>query len=290
MYRVSQIASDADSALGSRVPLMSSFVPEHSSLVYPEDDDFIMMVGEPIELTRVSRIVVAKWDGFYADALRITCGRAFPDVPIEICRSGRAALQALRQRPADFLLLGLSFADIDGIDILEANAREGLARRIFIVSSRKDDHTLRALRLARFDGFLDPIEEGESALVQALRQVADGRGYISAALCRRFVERRAESALTQRLSFAELMVFSLIGDGTDDAEAAQQLALSTTTVQSHRRNLMRKLEVATSARLVREAVRLGVVRIGPDGDVVRPGFERMFAEWRARKGVKPDPA
>jgi hypothetical protein len=49
---------------------------------------------------------------------------------------------------------------------------------------------------------------------------------------------------------------------------------------------MHKLGIATSAKLVREAVRLGVVRIKPDGEVVRPGFEQLQAERDARKGAR----
>lgn len=260
--------------------------PPRSPLIYAQDEDFLTLVGEPIELTPTSRIVVAKADGFYAEALRATCAQAFPKTEAEVCRSGGALLTALRQRPTDLAVIGLTFADLDGIDVLDANAREHWVRRVFIVSSRKDEHTLSALRTARFDGFFDPIEEGGTALVPALQQVASGRGYISPALCRRWVERRASGALTRRLTLAERLVFSVIGDGSDDREAAERLGLRKATVQSYRRNVMHKLDVATSAKLVTEAVRLGVVRISPDGEIVRPGFERLLAEWRAKRASR----
>ena len=75
----------------------------------------------------------------------------------------------------------------------------------------------------------------------------------------------------------------MIGDGSDDREAATRLGLSVATVTTHRRNIMRKLDVPSSAKLVREAVRLGVVRIGPDGAIVRPGLEETIAARAARK-------
>src|SRR6185436_15677863 len=89
-----------------------------------------------------------------------------------------------------------------------------------------------------------------------------------------------------RLTPGEVQVFCVIGDGSDNAEAAERLGLSEATVQTCRRNIMRKLDVPTSAKLVREAVRLGVVRITPDGKVIRPGFERMLAAWQARKAAR----
>jgi DNA-binding NarL/FixJ family response regulator len=246
---------------------------EPSSLVYTQDDTFFTAVGEPIPLGTISRIVVGESDALHAEALRVACARAFAKAPVEVCRRAGELLPMLRERPADIALLGLAFDDGDGVDVLHAVARERLARRVVIVSGRKDEHSLQALRTARFDGFFDPLEEDLDALVAALRQIADGRGYVSPSLCRRMVRQRISGVLALRLTPAELQVFSVIGDGSDDAEAALSLGLTESTIATHRRNLMRKLDVPTSAKLVREAVRLGVVQIKPDGEIVRPGLK-----------------
>lgn len=261
--------------------------PEPTPLVYTQDEDFLIAVGEPLALTDVSRIVVAKWDGLYADALRNACERAFPGTPVQVCRRGADTLAALRLQRADLLLLGLSFVDLDGVDLLQTIVRERLAQRVMVVSGRKDEHSLQALRVARFDGFFDPYAEDVPALVEALRQVACGQGYLSPTLRRELFVQRSAGMLVPRLTLAELQVLCVIGDGTDDREAAERLGLSDATVQTHRRNLMRKLEVTTSAKLVREAVRLGVVRIQPDGSVVRPGFEQLRADRASRRAGTP---
>jgi DNA-binding NarL/FixJ family response regulator len=268
---------------------MSLPAPESSPLVYVQNDDFFAVVGEPLPLHDLRRVVVAKWDSVYADALRNACVRAFPDTPVEVCRRGEDALRALRENPADLALLGLTFVDLDGVDVLQAIARERLATRVMVVSGRKDEHSLQALRAVRFDGFFDPLAESPEALVDALQQVASGRGYISPSLRRELFAQRSAGILALRLTPAELQVLGVIGDGSDDREAAERLGMSEATVQTHRRNLMRKLDVTTSAKLVREAVRLGVVRIKPDGTIVRPGFDRLSAD-RARKPPPSSPA
>jgi two-component system NarL family response regulator len=259
--------------------------PEPSPLVYIQDDTFVAAVGEPLPLAVGSRIVVAKWDGLYAEALRSACARAFPGAAVTICRRGDETLQALRAAPADLVLTGLTFVDMDGVDVLERIARERLAVRVLVVSSRRDEHSMQTLRAARFDGFFDPFAEDLEALVEALRQVADGRGYISASLRRQLTGRSTAEVLGQRLTPGELQVFCVIGDGSDDMEAAERLGLTVSTVQTHRRNIMRKLGVPTSAKLVREAVRLGVVRITTAGTIIRPGFEQKQADWQSRKTV-----
>jgi len=270
--------------------------PESSPLVYVQDDTFVAGVGEPLPLTDIRRIVVAKWDALYAEALRSACAQALPDAAVEVCRRGDDTLTALRARPADLALLGLTFADMDGVDVLDAIARERLATRTLLVSGRKDEHSLHALRTARFDGFFDPFGESLAQLIEVLRQIADGQGYISPSVRRPLLSDRPLGVLGQRLSPAELQVLCVIGDGSNDAEAAVRLGLSEATVETHRRNLMRKLDVATSAKLVREAVRLGVVRIEADGQIIRPGFARRFADRQAAKaaqkkrGLPPAPA
>ena len=264
---------------------MKRSAPEPSPLVYIQDDTFVAAVGEPLPLAEGSRIVIAKWDGLYAEALRAACVRAFPAAAITIGRRGEDVLGILRVAPADLVLTGLTFVDLDGVDVLDRIARERLARRVLVVSGRRDEHSMQTLRTARFDGFFDPFAEDIEALVGALRQVAEGRGYISASVRRQLIGRSTAEVMGQRLTPGELQVFCVIGDGSDDAEAAERLGLTVSTVQTHRRNIMRKLGVPTSAKLVREAVRLGVVRITPAGTIIRPGFEQKQADWQSRKSA-----
>jgi DNA-binding NarL/FixJ family response regulator len=259
--------------------------PEPSPLVYVQDDTLIAAVGEPLALAEGGRILIAKWDGLYAEALHAACAQAFPDAAVTVCRRGDATLQTLRAKPADLVLTGLTFVDVDGVDVLEQIARENLATRVLVVSGRKDERCIQALRTVRFDGFFDSFVENPATLVDVLQQVAAGQGYISPSL-RRQLSGQPSGLLQLRLTPGELQVLCVIGDGSDNTEAAERLGLREATVQTHRRSIMRKLEVSTSAKLVREAVRLGVVRITPAGAVLRPGFDRLRADRQARKAAR----
>lgn len=256
--------------------------PEIPPLVYTQDDDFVVSVGEALEPSEIGRVIIAKRDRLCAETLRAACAREFPAAQIAVWREAEPALESLRGRAADFALLGLSFAHSDGLDLLATINREHLARRVVLVSGRKDERTLQLLHGARFDGFLDPLEEGVAEVDVMLRQVTAGQGYLSRSLVRHMIERRRGGVLMPRLSPAELHVLIAIGDGSDDAEAAAQLGLAESTVQTHRRNIMRKLGIGRSAKLVREAVRLGVVRFTDTG-VLRPGFDPAAGSRRAEK-------
>lgn len=218
----------------------------------------------------VSRVAVVQWGRTYAEALRHICRQAFPKAEITAYQRAGDVLTALRAQPVNLLLQTLVFPDMDGLELLNCVTREKLAGRVVVASRRRDEQCLFALRNARFDGIVDSLDGSAETLVKALRQVAAGQAYVSPVFRDLIVERSVPSKLWHQFTPAEISVLTVIGDGSDDQEAAVLLDLSALTVQTHRRNIMRKLGVRTSAKLVREAVRLGMVQITPEGRVIRP--------------------
>jgi len=225
----------------------------------------------PVKLTNV---LVVQWGRTYAEALQKVCHLAFPEAEIRYCCSGSEALAGMRERPAELLLLSTTLPDIDGVDLLPKIAEEKLASRVLVALNHPGEFSLQTLRVARFDGLIDVLEEDTAALVRALHLVATGEPYISPSLRLHIIDRNPPGVLAQRLTAAELLVFSEIGDGSGNLEAARRLSLSEATVQTHRRNIMRKLGITSSAKLVREAIRLGMVRITKDGATIRSRIER----------------
>ncbi len=224
----------------------------------------------------IGRIVIAQWGRTYAEALQLICAGVFPTAKIVICGNGAETLSTLRQEPADLLLLALSsFPDMDGVDLLPPIAAEKLAARLLVASQRREEHSLQALRTARFDGLIDTLEESVETLSRALQLVAMGEAYISPTFRTHVIEKNPPGVLAQKLTPAEIHVLAEIGDGSGNREAAVKMGLSEATVQTHRRNIMRKLGISSSAKLVREAVRLGMVRITTEGTVIRPGFDKI---------------
>jgi DNA-binding NarL/FixJ family response regulator len=124
---------------------------------------------------------------------------------------------------------------------------------------------------------LDSLRNGASAyvlkgshatdLVQAVREVAAGRRFLSPPLSERAVEVYARSAeratldLYDTLTTREREVFHLAADGYSSADIASRLFVSPRTVETHRANLMRKLGLRTQTELVRYALRRGIVRL-----------------------------
>lgn len=220
--------------------------------------------------TQALHVVIAGQNRMHAEALGLICTELFPGGSLQVHTRGHEALSALQAQPADILMLGLTFADMDGVDLLNQIWRTPLATRVLLMSERWDEHVLLSLRTARFDGAVDLFTESIDMLKLALQHILAGRGYISATLRRYLIDELPTNSSSEELTTTELKVLRIIGDGTDNLEAAGKLGISEATVQTHRRNIMRKLKISTSAKLVREAVRLGVVRIPPALVLQRP--------------------
>lgn len=242
-----------------------------------------------VPTTGVTDVLVVQWGKTYAEALQSVCHQAFPSAAIRVACTGHEGLASLRKTPAQLLLLSTTLPDMDGVDLLPLIAEEKLAPRVLVALNHPGEFSLQALRVARFDGLIDILEEDVPALVKALRLVATGEPYISSSLRLHIIDRNPPGVLAQRLTAAELLVFSEIGDGSGNLEAAYRLNLSETTVQTHRRNIMRKLGITSSAKLVREAIRLGMVRISKDGNTIRSRLDRPLLPVAKTKTTQPAP-
>lgn len=211
----------------------------------------------------ITSVLVADQNRMHAEGVGLICARLFPGAQVAFTTTGTETLERLRQAPADILILGLVFGDLDGIELLNRINQEHLAAHILIISSQWEEHMLLSLRTARFEGAFDTSSESVGMLGEALALVLQGAGYISRSLRRYLIDDLPATRAARELTAAELRVLRVIGDGSDNQEAGEKLGLSAATVQTHRRNIMRKLRVSTSAKLVCEAMRLGLVRLTP---------------------------
>jgi DNA-binding NarL/FixJ family response regulator len=201
---------------------------------------------------------------------------------VTVCDTAAAATASLRAAPAALGLFGLALPDQDGLDLLAMADCERWCRRVMIVTGRRDERTLQVLRRARIDGWFDIAAEPSGELVAAIRKVVAGGAFFSAGvlLADKFPA-GGPPTLGQLLSETELLIFAVIGDGSDDRQAAARLGLSETTVHNHRQHLMRKLGVQTRTELMREAIRRGVVRFTTTGIALTPGTERALDDRAA---------
>ena len=240
------------------------------------------MTSTPV--SGIRHILILKADRFRCDALRHSAQIVFPGSVVAIANRMVEARAALSADVFDLLVTGVVLLDGDVLDLVAA-CTEGLrrARRVLIVTGRTDSRVLGSLRVLPIDGVFDPLSEGMDAFEVALNAIAAGRTYWSASVLERLASPAHTFASVCRiLSPTEQLVFAVIGGGTDDRAAAEQLGMKPSSIQTVRRSLHHKLGVQHKGDLVRLAAQYGFVQFTPDG-VVRPGFAQLLAARRPSK-------
>jgi DNA-binding NarL/FixJ family response regulator len=181
---------------------------------------------------------------------------------IEICGEAASepeALQALRALEPDVLIADISLKGSNGLRLVERARGEMPELKILVCSMYAESAYGDRAILAGANGYVSKQEPAET-LLEAIHQVASGDVHISASLYRKLLD-RATSRLGNSvnhpevsLSAREMEVFTLMGNGLSTKEIAQELCVSTKTVDTHREHLKQKLRVPDNNRLIRRAV------------------------------------
>lgn len=174
---------------------------------------------------------------------------------------GNSALRALASAAADVLVLDLAMPGSDGFSVLARAKREHPALRVLVVTMHADpEYVARAVREGA-DGYL--LKDSAAAeLVAGVRALRDGLPYFSPRIQRELselVRTPPGASPLETLTDREREVLKLVAEGLATKEIAARLDISARTVESHRANLMRKLDLHSIARLVQFAIREGLV-------------------------------
>jgi DNA-binding NarL/FixJ family response regulator len=170
------------------------------------------------------------------------------------------ALRAIREAKPDLVLVDVSLKDSDGIELLKELKSQSPDTPALVVSMHDESlYAERALR-AGAGGYVMK-QEAPQTLLAAIRTVLAGQVYVSskmgATLLQRMVagKKRDGGLPMDRLTDRELEIFRMIGGGGSVKEIADKLFLSVKTVEAHREHIKEKLNIKSSAELLRFAIR-----------------------------------
>jgi two-component system response regulator NreC len=177
---------------------------------------------------------------------------------------GLEAIQLAERLQPDVIVLDLMMPGINGLEATRQISDNCPQTRVVILSMHADEaYVLEALR----NGASGYVLKDSSAddLVRAVREVEAGRRYLSPPLSERAIEaytRKAqETSLDpyEKLTNREREVLHLAAEGHSSTEIAKRLSISSRTVETHRANMMRKLELHSQTDLIRYALKRGII-------------------------------
>ena len=173
--------------------------------------------------------------------------------------SGREAIDVAGRLSPDVLVLDIGLPDLDGVEVARTLRKSAPGVKLLTLSIHAERQFVRRMLNAGADGYVVKSSAVQE-LVQAIRAVAAGKLYLSPDIAR---EALPESAVEEGgpLAARERQVLALLAEGKRSSDIAHTLAISTATVEAHRRNIMRKLGLHTIAELTKYAVRKGLTSL-----------------------------
>ena len=177
---------------------------------------------------------------------------------------GREALRLIEELQPDIVLLDIAMPGLSGLEVLAESTRGFPHVRIIILTVHEaGEYALQALN-AGAAGYL-PKSAASAELHEAIDAVARGESYVSGEVAKQTILQNArgtgDQRLLKKLTPRQREILILMVEGNSTRDIARALKISAKTVESHRAQLMERLNIHEVAGLVRFAIRTGLIAV-----------------------------
>ena len=211
------------------------------------------------------RIVLADDHTILREGLRALLTADDEIVVVGEAQDGREAVRCVERLEPDLLLMDLSMPRMSGMDAIREIKKRYPDTRIIALTVHKTEEYLLTTLQAGADGYVLK-DATHDELVMAIRTVMAGKSYLSPDVSEKVIEgylvgKESSRSLSawETLSQREREVLKLIAEGYKNKEIAEDLCISLKTVEKHRANLMKKLDLHNAAALTVYAVEKGLI-------------------------------
>lgn len=170
-------------------------------------------------------------------------------------------LKKVRQHDYDLVLLDINMPDGIGLDILEEMKSIHPKLPVLILSAYPEEQYAICALKSGASGYVVK-KSAPRELITAIRQVAQGKKYVSSTLAQRmadYVGTNKDIMAHERLSNRESQVMRMIASGKTITEISRELSLSVTTVSTYRNRVLEKMGMQKNAEIISYAVKQGLV-------------------------------
>lgn len=212
----------------------------------------------------VIRVLIVEDHALVREGIRALLQRLDGIEVVGEAENGRDGVRLARQQASDVVLMDISMPDLNG---LEAAARvvgqgEDAPRVIMLSMHANEEYVLQALRSGASGYLLKGADSAELAM--AIKSVHGGGVYLTPSISRAVIDEYLKTGAArpdplERLTSRQREILQLIAEGHSTREIGERLSVSVKTVESHRAELMERLEIHDVPGLVRFAIKVGLV-------------------------------
>jgi len=211
------------------------------------------------------RIVLADDHTIMRSGLRAVLDRYADMQVVGEAADGRQAIQCVEQNHPDVIVMDVAMPNLNGIEAARQISAKHASVSIVVLSMHSDEgYVLRALKAGARGYLLKDSAEGD--LITAIRAVSQGKAFFSPAISRMLVDdymrqlqQRGVEDSYELLTTREREILQLLAEGRANKDIARMFGLSLYTVETHRSNIMEKLNLHGIPELMLYAIRKGVI-------------------------------
>ena len=205
----------------------------------------------------------------FREGLKAIIGREPRNRTVGEADTARAGIHLAVELKPDVIIVDVSLPDKNGIELTRDLAKLLPASRVLIISMHSKITYIATAFQAGARGYLVK-ESASDGLLKGLAAVARGELFLDSSLSSQVVENLLQISVQSpapaaspnpRLTPREQEVMRLLAEGFTTREIAKRLFISPKTVENHRANIMKKLDLRTTIDLVRQAARLGLIDV-----------------------------
>jgi len=188
-------------------------------------------------------------------------------IVLGIVQNGREAVEKAIALEPDIIIMDISMPDLNGFEATARICREVPGTKIIALSMHSSKTIIDKMFAAGASGYLLK-ESAFSELYSAVQEVFQGNCYLTPAIAGMYINSSGQSFVSgdeilkfNQLSNKEREVLQLVAEGKKTKEIAEKLCVSIKTIESHRRNIMKKLNIFTIAGLTKFAIKEGIISL-----------------------------
>lgn len=187
--------------------------------------------------------------------------KKYKDVNIvALVSNGEDLFSELKKHPnTDIVLLDITMPKMDGFQVLKQLKNLKLAIKPIIISMHDEgNYIAKCAKKGAYSYLLKNTDQEE--LIKAIRMVSLGKKYFGPKISEKMINYMSEQTISENiLSKKEKEVLGLISEGLTTKEIATKLFVSTRTIETHRANVIKKLEVKNTAELIKKASEINLI-------------------------------
>lgn len=207
----------------------------------------------------VIRIIIAEDHGLVAEGLSAMLSVEADMEVIEVVTSGEALVESVDRHRPEVALVDVKLVGMDGLTAVREIVQRGGPTRMMALTMSTDQSTVARAVAAGVAGYL-PKDVRRDELIQAVRAVASGKGFLHPDVARAFLDLVGARPGLTPLSDREQEVLEQLAAGRSTREIAEVLLLGEETVKSHLSRIYSKLNANDRVQAVVTAMRHGMVR------------------------------